>query len=151
LRIRASSRRRISGNLSSETSFSECHFPVSVTFFQRVYHAKCAGLNRVPKDAFICPDHAPALLSASHASRFETASIADVDKCDDTRTSSSSLKNKSQLSDVDVQALCKALGVDTANVNIVSAAAYVPYITARAMFRCDNNADDMSQSAMFCV
>ena len=37
-------------------------YRVHLTPLQRVYHARCAGLSRIPRgsDAWICPAHAPA-------------------------------------------------------------------------------------------
>jgi len=99
---------------------------VTLIIRQRVYHAKCAGLLRVPKGAFICPAHEPpSQPSINIADRLPiNATIKPKIATVGISTHAASAVNGTPTSGPHVgqQALSSALGVNAETVENVSAA-----------------------------
>ena len=94
-----------------------------------MYHAKCAGLLRVPKGAFICPAHAPpAQPSINIADRLPNNAtinpkISTVGKSSNpVREASAVNGTPTSVPHVGQQLLSSALGVDVETIKKVSAA-----------------------------
>ena len=84
-----------------------------------MYHAKCASLSRVPKDAFICPAHESApLLSTSGQAEKSPNKVSGKASLSESKSDCSNII--ACATDAQVQLLSKAMGVDADHITNVS-------------------------------
>ena len=107
---------------------------VHLTPLQRVYHAKCAGLSRIPRgsDAWICPAHAPAtpevhVTPAKSAAAAEKGASRDAAVTGHSSAQKVSEKTAEIFASMDrsaIHALSQALGVEVVHIYGVSVSLY---------------------------